>query len=149
MSNLIDIQSQIKTLQKQAEEIKARDFDGTVKEIKATMQLFGITIKHIQAPALKQKKTKSDAYDVETRKVRPASIALGKIVVAKYRGPEGQTWSGRGLSPKWLTTLVTHGAKREDFLIQKESFQIPEVPASPDVPVTPEVLVSPEVPTEL
>ena len=42
MSNLIDIQGQIEKQQKQAHEIKARDFDNTVKEIVAKKQAFGI-----------------------------------------------------------------------------------------------------------
>ena len=33
MSNLIDIQSQIEKLQKQANEIKTREFDKTVQDI--------------------------------------------------------------------------------------------------------------------
>jgi DNA-binding protein H-NS len=26
-------------------------------------------------------------------------------IAPKYKGPNGQTWSGRGLRPKWLTAL--------------------------------------------
>ena len=50
MSNLMDIQSQIEKLQKQANEIKAKDFAATVKDIHAKMQAFGITVKDLQAP---------------------------------------------------------------------------------------------------
>ena len=38
MSNLIDIQSQIEKLQKQASDIRAREFDKTVQDIVAKMQ---------------------------------------------------------------------------------------------------------------
>ena len=48
MSNLIDIQSQIEKLQKQASEIKAKEFSSTVQEILAKMQAFGITVKDLQ-----------------------------------------------------------------------------------------------------
>ena len=48
MSNLIEIQSQIEKLQKQASEIKAREFDKTVQDILAKMQAFGITLKDLQ-----------------------------------------------------------------------------------------------------
>ena len=37
MSNLIDIQSQIEKLQKQASEIKSKDFHATVQDILAKM----------------------------------------------------------------------------------------------------------------
>lgn len=130
MDNLIEIQAQINALQKQAAEIKSRDFDSTVKEIQAKMQLFGITVKNIQAPAQKLKKTKENA---EVKKLKPVLSAIGKTVEPKYRGPEGQTWSGRGISPKWLTTLVTHGEKREDFLIQKESSEVSATHKTPAV----------------
>ena len=49
MSNLIDIQSQIEKLQKQANDIKAREFDKTVAQIKAQMLAFGITVKDLTA----------------------------------------------------------------------------------------------------
>ncbi|UUZ74639.1 H-NS histone family protein [Polaromonas sp. P1(28)-13] len=48
MSNLIDIQTQIEKLQKQAADIKAREFDSTVQDIRAKMQAFGITVKDLQ-----------------------------------------------------------------------------------------------------
>lgn len=45
--------------------------------------------------------------------------ATAKKVAPKYRGPDGETWSGRGLAPRWLTTLEAGGKKRESFLIKK------------------------------
>lgn len=45
----------------------------------------------------------------------------GKIV-AKYRNPStGQTWSGRGLRPRWLVQAIEAGQSPEDFLITKEA----------------------------
>ena len=38
-------------------------------------------------------------------------------VAAKYRGPNGETWSGRGRAPNWLETLEAQGRKRAEFLI--------------------------------
>ena len=42
----------------------------------------------------------------------------GKKARPKYRGPNGETWAGRGLTPRWLTALEKKGKKRESFLIQ-------------------------------
>ena len=53
MNSLIDIQSQIEKLQKQAADIKSREFDKTVLDIRAKMQAFGITIKDLQSAAPK------------------------------------------------------------------------------------------------
>ena len=34
----------------------------------------------------------------------------------KYRNPEtGETWSGRGRAPKWLTLAEQQGRRREEF----------------------------------
>jgi len=40
-------------------------------------------------------------------------------VAPKYRNPENpaETWAGRGLKPRWLTTAIKSGKKVEDFLI--------------------------------
>src|SRR5262245_34532741 len=49
---------------------------------------------------------------------RRTSIA-GRKIPAKYRGPKGELWAGRGAQPVWMTEAVKKGAKREDFLIDK------------------------------
>jgi DNA-binding protein H-NS len=38
-------------------------------------------------------------------------------VAPKYRGPNGETWSGRGLKPRWLTAAMNEGKELHDFLI--------------------------------
>jgi DNA-binding protein H-NS len=45
--------------------------------------------------------------------------AKGKKVAPKYRGPNGETWAGRGLTPTWLVELEAKGKKRESFLIKQ------------------------------
>ena len=37
---------------------------------------------------------------------------------AKYRGPNGEEWSGRGRTPNWLAALEAEGRGREEFLIR-------------------------------
>ena len=41
-------------------------------------------------------------------------------VEAKYRGPNGELWSGRGRMPKWLHAAEAEGKSRESFLINPE-----------------------------
>jgi DNA-binding protein H-NS len=43
---------------------------------------------------------------------------IGAKRAAKYRGPNGEEWSGRGRMPKWLAALEAEGRGREEFLIQ-------------------------------
>ena len=40
-------------------------------------------------------------------------------VAPKYRGPKGETWTGRGLAPRWLAALEAQGKKRDRFLIKR------------------------------
>jgi DNA-binding protein H-NS len=42
----------------------------------------------------------------------------GSKVAAKFRGPNGEEWTGRGRMPKWLTAQEATGRKRDEFLIK-------------------------------
>jgi DNA-binding protein H-NS len=114
MSNLVDIQTQIEKLQKQASEIKTKEFAATVKEIQAKMQAFGITVKDIQ---VRKPGKPGRVAKVKASKAAKASRKAGVPVAAKYRGPNGETWSGRGLTPKWLAALVAQGQSKESFAV--------------------------------
>ena len=37
---------------------------------------------------------------------------------AKYRGPDGEEWSGKGPAPKWMKPLLAKGKTKADFLIK-------------------------------
>jgi DNA-binding protein H-NS len=41
----------------------------------------------------------------------------GKGVPVRYRGPDGQTWSGRGRMPLWLRDAIVHGQSKEAFAV--------------------------------
>lgn len=122
MSSLIDIQSQIEKLQKQATEIKAKEFDSTVQDILSKMHAYGITIKDLQNP----KSLRSGRGSGRAKKMNVAQSAVkfgkkaGGVVAPKYRGPNGETWSGRGLTPKWLSTLIAQGQPKESFAINAQ-----------------------------
>jgi DNA-binding protein H-NS len=45
------------------------------------------------------------------------SSLRGVKIPAKYRGPEGETWTGRGATPRWLAALIKQGHLIEDFAI--------------------------------
>ncbi|MCB2000810.1 MAG: H-NS histone family protein [Rhodoferax sp.] len=119
MGNLLDIQSQIEKLQKQANDIRTREFDKTVQEILAKMQAFGITVKDLQAATSRGAKAGGGRkrQAAASAKGGKASKMAGTTVAPKYRGPNGETWSGRGLMPRWMSHLVDQGAKKEDFAI--------------------------------
>jgi DNA-binding protein H-NS len=53
---------------------------------------------------------------------RSPRISLKGVKVApKYRGPDGETWAGRGAMPRWLTALKKEGHKPDEFLIANQA----------------------------
>ena len=47
------------------------------------------------------------------------SALKGKKVAPKYRSADGETWAGRGATPRWLKAAIKEGKKLEQFLIEK------------------------------
>jgi len=45
----------------------------------------------------------------------------GRKVAPKYRGPNGETWAGRGARPRWMQEAMKQGKKPDDFLIAKRT----------------------------
>jgi DNA-binding protein H-NS len=94
-----------------------------VKEIQAKMQAYGITVKDLQAPksgnAVRPAKGATGlvkpAKFASTAKAPMVARKAGSPVVAKFRCPNGESWSGRGLTPKCLTSLVAQGHTKESF----------------------------------
>ena len=122
MNDLVDIQLQIEKLQKQAQQIRSKEFARTVQDIKKKMNAFGITFKDLQQA--KSDKTagaskKSTLPGNVVQRLRKAtSTAAGSKVAAKYRSVDGQTWTGRGLTPRWLKALLTEGHNKDEFLVK-------------------------------
>jgi DNA-binding protein H-NS len=47
------------------------------------------------------------------------SALKGLKVPPKYRGPDGETWAGRGVTPRWLKALLKQGHKIQEFAVDK------------------------------
>ena len=43
----------------------------------------------------------------------------GRKVPPKYRSPDGETWAGRGVKPRWMVEALKKGKKIESFLIKR------------------------------
>ena len=79
MNNLIEIQNQINKLQKQASDIKAKEFDKTIQEIVAKMQAFGITLKDLQNAGKRRGKSTTVTAKARTAKVSRSSSLRATI----------------------------------------------------------------------
>lgn len=118
MKNLVAIQAQIEDLQKQAAELRQKEFRNTVAEIVAQMRAFGISPDDLRE-ALRRE---GGAAKAPARRGRPKKAAVAaaprrKPAPVKFRGPAGETWTGRGKQPRWLKALVDAGRNAEEFRV--------------------------------
>ena len=87
-------------------EIREKARAAAVEKSKAAIAQFGIEPRDLfEGIQVVEKKKQSS----EKRKYAPATT--------KYRGPNGEEWSGRGLTPRWLSTLIASGRNKEEFAI--------------------------------
>jgi DNA-binding protein H-NS len=76
--------------------------------------------------ALKEKLSLIEEYEARPREKKQSKAPSGKKTLRrrskaapKYRDPaSGVTWSGRGMTPRWLAAAIAQGQSREDFLIR-------------------------------
>jgi len=116
MNELVTLRQQIADMEKQAAQLQKQNRPAVLAQLREQMAAYGITAEELSRPAPKARPKAPPG--------KAASPARGKKPVvsspAKYRGPEGQQWTGRGTAPKWLNDLVAAGKSREDFLIRND-----------------------------
>jgi DNA-binding protein H-NS len=108
-----------------AELIQLRDEIETVLNGKILMERKELQARIAGLAALERRRAKRGGKEATQpnpkqppRRVKSHPMK-GRKATAKYRGPNGETWAGRGLPPRWLTALEAKGKKREQFLIDK------------------------------
>ena len=98
MSTLKELLAQREALDHQISQTKDRERSEAVAKVKSLMSEYGLSV-----------------ADLSMRTPKPAKVSK---VAAKYRNQAtGETWSGRGLQPKWLKAAVAGGAKLTDFSV--------------------------------
>ena len=118
MTNIIELQNQIDKLKLKVVEIKRRDFEKVVSQIIADMQTYGIT----SADIAKAKKATTKSGSLQGRakpsaKAKKATSPAKSALTPKFSGPNGESWTGRGLTPRWLAALIAQGHKKEEFAV--------------------------------
>jgi len=115
------LRTRITELQKQLAAVEASK-GPAVKQVKALMKKLGVTADDLTAenggkrrgrPA-KSAASEGAAKGGSSPKTRKAR---GEVAI-KYRDDQGNTWTGRGKTPRWLVEAEKAGAKRESFLIK-------------------------------
>jgi DNA-binding protein H-NS len=105
MSSYQQLMAQAEELLRKAEELRVQEIQVTVADIRKKMADFGLTIKDIDPSA------------AAATGPRRSGSAKGTKAKAKFRDQFGNTWSGRGKRPNWLTDQLAKGRKIEDFKI--------------------------------
>ena len=105
MATLQELIAQKEELDRQIEQTKTRERSQAIEKVRALMNEYGLS-----------------AADLGTRST-PKSSARPKAgggakVAAKYRNAStGESWSGRGLQPRWLKAAIAGGRKIGDFAV--------------------------------
>lgn len=107
MSNLAEIQAKIAELQAQEAQIRQQEYAQAVESAQALINTHKILLKDL----------KFSAASTDSEPVRGKRASSGQKAPIKYRDENGNTWSGRGLKPKWLSSALDSGRKLEDFLV--------------------------------
>jgi DNA-binding protein H-NS len=116
MNELVKLRQQISDMEKQAAELQKKNRPAVLAELREQMAAYGITAEELSRPVARVQKSRQPLAKaaIPTKGKKPATASP-----AKYRGPEGQEWTGRGTAPKWLNDLLVDGKIREDFLIDQ------------------------------
>lgn len=101
MPNLSELLAQKASLEKQIVQAQREQRSAAIAQIKALMAEHGLTV-----------------GDLSARVAKKPRGGAGKKVAAKYRNKAtGETWSGRGLQPRWLKAALAGGKKLSDFAV--------------------------------
>ncbi len=101
MASLQELLAKKEAIDREIELTQRQQRNDAIAKVRALMSEYGLTVADLSAKG--------------AAKSRPEP---GRKVAAKYRNTAtGETWSGRGLQPKWLKAAVADGRKLEDFAV--------------------------------
>lgn len=101
MASLQELIAQKEALEREIERTRHQDRSEAIGKVRALMDQYGLT-----------------AADLSGKGSAKARAGTGSKVAAKYRNATtGDTWSGRGLQPKWLKAALAAGHKLSEFTL--------------------------------
>ena len=104
MATYLELKQQAEKLLAEAERMREQEIADTIADIKEKIHVYGLTAEDLGL----------------ARSSGPGRAGRGKSAPApvKYRGPNGETWSGgRGRKPQWVTEVLRQGKSIEDFAV--------------------------------
>ena len=105
MSTYAELQAQIKKLQEQAEQVKNKELETVVADIKQKISEYGLTAEQL-------------GLATATRKGKGNKGAAKESTVMYKKGD--QTWSGaaRGRKPDWVKEILDAGGDIEQYRVK-------------------------------
>lgn len=101
MASLQELLAQREALEKEIESTRRQARSEAVAKVRALMAEHGLTM-----------------ADLSVKPASKTAARAGAKVAVKYRdATTGDTWSGRGLQPRWLRAALASGRKIGDFLV--------------------------------
>jgi DNA-binding protein H-NS len=101
MSSLQELLAQKAEIDRQISDARRQERNEAISKVRALMAEHGLT-----------------AADLVAKAPSARASTSGRMVAAKYRDPvSGQTWTGRGLKPKWLAAALESGKQLSDFAV--------------------------------
>ncbi len=121
MARLQDLLAQKATLDRQIAETQRKERSAAIAHIKTLMEQYELTPADVGGASRRGrpagKKASVVAGKTAGAKTRSSSMK-GTKVAPKFRNKAtGETWSGRGLQPRWLKAALSAGKKLNDFAV--------------------------------
>lgn len=102
MTTYAELKAQAEALLAQAEQMRKQERAGVIAELRAKMAEYGITAEELGGSGARAGKAKASRAKAEP----------------KYRGPNGELWSGGpGRKPEWVRKVLAAGGNIENFRI--------------------------------
>ncbi len=134
MARLQELLAKKATLDREIADTQRKERSAAIAHIQTMMDQYGLTVADLggNAVAVKGRRgrppgAKSLAKAEAKAAGKPAKAAKGgkgkssmkgKKVAPKFRNKAtGETWSGRGLKPRWLSAAIDAGKKLTDFAV--------------------------------
>lgn len=109
MATYQELKEQAEKLMAEAERVREQEISDAIADIKRKIELYGLTAMDLGLA--------KNAGGPGSSRAKPAKSATKSAV--KYRGPNGETWSGgRGRKPQWVVQALKDGRNLEDFAVK-------------------------------
>jgi DNA-binding protein H-NS len=106
VATYLELKEQAEKLLAEAERMREQEIADAIADIKEKIRLYGLTAEDLGL-------VRSSGPGRAGRAARSPAPAI------KYRGPNGEAWSGgRGRKPQWVMQALKEGRSLEEFAVK-------------------------------